>query len=117
MGNHSLLASDRPNQVRSTYMKNPLYLVIFYGIPDWKGESLTSPCSRRYLFSSQGEADAFVRRRTQAPGWFTHSAYPKDSMMCRLKRGSTNRYQIVTVYVDDVYDEDLSNESVQQSKS
>ena len=98
-------------------MEEPLYLVIFYGIPDWTGEIVTSPCTRRYLFSSQRKADAFVRRRTQAPEWFTHSAYPKDSMVCRLKRGSTNRYQIVSVYVDDVYDEDLSNDSVQQSKS
>lgn len=98
-------------------MKDPLYLVIFSGIPDWKGESQTSPCTRRYLFSSQWKADAFVRRRTNTPEWFTHTAYPKGSMMCRLKRGSSNRYQIVSVYVDDVYDEDLSNESVQQSKS
>ena len=98
-------------------MKDPLYLVIFYGIPDWKGEYTTSPCTRRYLFSTQGKAADFVRRRTNAPDWFTHSAYPKGSMMCRLKRGSSNRYQIVTVYVDDVYDEDLSNDSVQESKS
>lgn len=98
-------------------MKDPLYLVIFYGIPDWKGENTTSPCTRRYLFSTQEKAAALVRRRTNAPEWFTHSAYKKDSMMCRLKRGSTNRYQIVMVYVDDVYDEDLSNDSVQESKS
>ena len=98
-------------------MKDPFYLVIFYGIPDWKGENTTSPCTRRYLFSSQEKAAALVRRRTNTPEWFTHSAYPKDSMMSRLKRGSTNRYQIVTVYVDDVYDEDLSNDSVQKSKS
>lgn len=98
-------------------MKDPLYLVIFSGIPDWKGESQTSPCTRRYLFSTQEKASAFVRRRTQAPEWFTHTAYKKDSMMCRLKRGSSNRYQIVSVYVDDVYDEDLSQDLVQQSKS
>ena len=42
-------------------MKDPLYLVIFYGIPDWKGENTTSPCTRRYLFSSQGKAADFVR--------------------------------------------------------
>jgi len=93
-------------------MKDPLYLVIFYGIPDWKGENMTSPCTRRYLFSSQGKASDFVRRRTNTKDWFTHTAYPKDSMMCRLKRGSSNRYQIVSVYVDDVYDEDLSHDEV-----
>lgn len=98
-------------------MKDPLYLVIFSGIPDWKGESQTSPCTRRYLFSTQEKASAFVRRRTKAPEWFTHTAYKKGSMMCRLKRGSSNRYQIVSVYVDDVYDEDLSPDLVQQSKS
>ena len=93
-------------------MKDPLYLVIFYGIPDWKGENTTSPCTRRYLFSTQEKAAALVRRRTNTPEWFTHSAYPKDSMMCRFKRGCPNRYQIVSVYVDDVYDEDLSHDEV-----
>ena len=96
-------------------MKDPLYLVIFYGIPDWKGENTTSPCTRRYLFSTQEKAAALVRRRTNTPDWFTHTAYTEGSMMCRLKRGSANRYQIVSVYVDDVYDEALSNDSVQQS--
>ena len=98
-------------------MKEPLYLVIFYGIPDWKGEIVTSPCTRRYLFSTQEKAAAFVRHRTSTKEWVTHTAYPKDSMMCRFKMGSTNRYQVVAVYVDDVYDEDLSGDSVQESKS
>ena len=93
-------------------MKDPLYLVIFYGIPDWKGENITSPCTRRYLFSTQERAAAFVRRRTNTKDWFTHTAYTKGSMMCRLKMGSSNRYQIVSVYVDDVYDEDLSHDEV-----
>ena len=94
-------------------MKDPLYIVIFYGIPDWKGENTTSPCVRRYLFSTQEKASDFVRRRTNTKDWFT--AYTEGPMMCRLKMGSTNRYQIVTIYVDDVYDEDLSNDSVQES--
>ena len=96
-------------------MKEPLYLVIFYGIPDWKGENIKSPCTRRYLFSTQAKAEELVRRRTNSTEWITHTAYPKGSMMCRLKRGSSNRYNIVPVYVDNVYDEDLSQDLVQQS--
>ena len=98
-------------------MKDPLYLVIFYGIPDWKGENTISPCTRRYLFSKMERAVAFVKRRTSSPEWMTHPAYHDRPMAFRLKRGFSNRYTIVTVYVDDVYDEDLSNDSVQESKS
>lgn len=91
-------------------MKEPLYLVIFNGIPYWKDEIVSTPCSRRYIFSNQAKAADFVRHRTNSKDWITHPAYPRGSMMCRLQRGSSNRYQIVTVYVDDVYDEDFSIE-------
>lgn len=98
-------------------MKDPLYLVIFYGIPDWKEEQTTQPHTRRYIFSTYGKATAFVKRRTSSAEWMTHPAYPQGSMDFRLKKGSPNRYTIVSLFLDEVYDEDLSNDSVQQSKS
>ena len=98
-------------------MKDPLYLVTFCGIPDWEEGQTTHICTRRYLFSKMEKAVAFVKRRTSSPEWMTHPAYHDRPMAFRLKRGFSNRYTIVTVYVDDVYDEDLSNDSVQESKS
>ena len=94
-----------------------LFLVTFYGIPDW-GEGLpTHPHTRRYLFSTFDKASSFVKRRTSSAEWMTHPAYPQGSMDFRLKKGSPNRYTIVSLFLDEVYDEDLSNDSVQQSKS
>ena len=98
-------------------MKDPFYLVTFCGVPDWEEGQTTHVCTRRYLFSKMEKAVAFVKRRTSSPEWMTHPAYLDRPMSFRLKRGSSNRYQIVTIYVDDVYDEALSNDSVQQSKS
>lgn len=89
-----------------TNLKQGLYyLVTFYGIPDWEGETARQPCARRYLFSSSEKASAFVRRRTDSPEWISHPAFPKGSMATRLKKGSSNRYSIVTLTVDEACDE------------
>ena len=84
-----------------TNLKQGLYyLVTFYGIPDWKGETSKQPCARRYLFSSMEKASAFVRRRTDSPEWMSHPTLPKGSMATRLKKGSSNRYNIVALSLD-----------------
>ena len=82
-----------------------LYLVTFYGIPDWEEGQTTQPCTRRYLFSTSLKAAAFVKHRTSSPEWMTHPAHPQGSMTFRLKKGSPNRYTIVSLTVDEVYDD------------
>lgn len=84
---------------------NSYYLVTFTGIPDWEEGQTTQICSRKYLFSSQMKAASFVRRRTLGSGWYTHPAHKKGSMMLRLKHNSPNRYCIILLTVDEVYDE------------
>ena len=88
-------------------MQDNFYLVVFSGIPDWKGEFISTLCTRRYLFSSLEKATSFVARRTATPDWITGYLLPNGSMISRLKKGSSNRYQIVSLTVDDVYDEDI----------
>ena len=84
-----------------TNMKQGLcYLVTFYGIPDWEGVTSKQPCARRYLFSSEEKASAFVSRRTDSPEWLSPSTLPKGSMATRLKKGSSNRYNIVALALD-----------------
>jgi len=83
-----------------------LYLVTFYGIPDWEEGQTTHFCTRRYLFSTMKKAVAFVKHRTSSPEWMTHPAHLDSPMTFRLKRGfSSNRYNIVTLTVDEVNDE------------
>lgn len=95
-------------------IQDKFYLVTFYGIPNWEDWNTSQPCTRRYLFSSQGKAAEFVRRRTNTPDWLTHPAFPKGSMMSRIKKGSSNRYNIVTLTVDEICDEASSTGEVKK---
>lgn len=105
-------------------MNNKFYLVIFAGVPDWEGESTNSYVERKYLFSSQKNAEDFVRRRTKDVEWYTHpSLAQKDSMKHRLKKGEfhfeddtrkfefQNEYRVIALALDEVYDEPINESS------
>lgn len=92
--------------------QDKFYLVTYYGTPDWKSEKGGEPCTRRYLFSSEWKAAEFVMRRTFSEDWITPPAFPKGSMKSRLKKGSLNRYNIVTLTVDEINEEELTTDEV-----